>query len=283
MIQLYKYKGMYVTGYSRSAHRTGIEIKGLDILLDAGLDIQKAYTNIFISHQHLDHVIYLPQYTLNLNLNSDSDDHINIISTENILSNIKPYLISSIRMTKNIQSKTTDETILKIMKTQFIPLSYNNFYNFNNGKEKWSVELIKCTHSVESVGFGFSVEKNKLKQEYANLSNNEIKKIKKDGVNITNIINEKIFLFLGDTNKNILLNKSIYEYPSIIIECTYIYDNEIELAKKNKHIHWNDIKSIIIENNQIQFILIHFSMKYLTDEIKTFFNEQKLNNLYYLI
>ena len=94
MIQLKSIKALQISGYSRAAHRTGLEVKGLNILLDAGLDVQKAYEHIFITHQHLDHTIFLPQYTMN----NDNNMKMNIISTQNILNNIKPDVTSALRM-----------------------------------------------------------------------------------------------------------------------------------------------------------------------------------------
>jgi len=279
MISLAKYKGLCVSGYSRAAHRTGIIIKGLDLILDAGLDVQKAFANIFISHQHLDHVIYIPQYILNIVDNNST----NIISTRNVLSKIKPYLTSALYMSINIPNDIDENDFYTKARTKFISMDDNIQYSFMNGSEKWNVELFSCCHSVESVGFGFSVEKNKIKEEYKNLPGKEIKKLKDSGTDITHKINENIFLFLGDTDKNIILNNKIYEYPTIIIECTYIYDDEECLAEKNKHIHWNDIKNVICDKKHIQFILIHFSMKYTIEEIKDFFDKLNLPNVNYLI
>ena len=279
MISLAKFKGFYVEGYSRAAHRTGIIIRGLDIILDAGLDVQKAFSNVFITHQHYDHVVYLPQYTFNV----EPKQIINVVSTEKILSNIKPWLVSAIRMTKNISEKTNSDSVLSIASTKFIPLDFNNFYEFKNGSDEWRTELFKCSHSVDSVGFGFQILKNKLKQEFANLTQKEIRDIKKNGTEITSPIFEKIFLFLGDTYKRILQNEKIFEYPTIIMECTYIYDDEKQFAKKNKHIHWDDIKETVESKQNIQFVLIHFSMKYSTAEINDFFQKQKLKNLNYII
>ena len=324
MIQLQKYKGMFVSGYSRAAHKTGILISGLNIILDAGLDVQRSFDHVFITHQHLDHVKFLPQYTLN----TKNEKKINVVSTERIISKVKPYVSSTLMMSKNISDKNTasslkylkylksieqsehkehtehtehteyiecvshaikvleqtqhvymdDEMYLKVAHIKFNPISIGGTYTFANGRENWRVELIKCTHSVDSIGFGFSVQKKKLKPEFASLSNSEIKKIK-DVYEITAITEEKIFLFLGDTNKKVLENVTIYEYPTIIIECTYFEDGEQPLAKKNKHIHWDDIKNIIIKNEKIQFILIHFSMKYTDEHIRTFFGKQNICNL----
>jgi ribonuclease Z len=281
MIQLKSIKALQISGYSRAAHRTGLEVKGLNILLDAGLDVQKAFDHIFITHQHLDHVIYLPQYTMNI----DNNKKINVISTQNILNNVKPYLISTLRMSKNISMNTSNDDILNIANTNFVNVDINNTYKFTNGKDKWLVNLIKCSHGIDSVGFGFTIVKNKLKQEYIGMNNKEIVNFKKNGVELTDIVNEKVFLFLGDTDKKILLNQEIYTYKTIIIECTYIYDTEeeIKLANINKHMHWINLKDIIKKYNDIQFILIHFSMKYTKKEIEDFFKNENLENLNLLI
>jgi len=213
----------------------------------------------------------------------NSDDSINVISSPNIIGMIKPYLVSALRMSKNIPFTILDETVLSEAKTNFKSITQSSHYNFMNGKDKWVVEPIKCSHGIESIGFGFSVEKIKLKEEFSTLNGFGIKKLKDEGIEITYKKIEPIFLFLGDTNKNILSNQQIYKYPTIIIECTYIYEDEIKLAKLNKHIHWLDIEETIKTHKSTQFILIHFSMKYRNEEIDSFFDKQKLPNLFYLI
>jgi ribonuclease Z len=278
-IQLKNYKGLSLSGYSRAAHRTGIEVVGLNILLDAGLDVQKCYSNIFITHQHLDHIIFLPQYTMN----NDTCQTINIVSTQNILKNVQRYVISALRTSHNILDEILDEQILRNAYIKGIPLSHGSFYTFLNGKEKWIVESVKCFHGIDSIGFGFSVEKIKLKEEFISMNSKDIKKNKDNGIQITYNKIEKIFLFLGDTNKQIFQNPYIYTYPSIITECTYIYSDDISLAKKNNHIHWDEIKDIIRKNESIQFILIHFSMKYKKDEIIDFFQKENIENVEVLI
>jgi ribonuclease Z len=282
MIQLYGHKGLSLSGYSRAAHRTGLVINGLNILLDAGLDVQKAFPHIFITHQHLDHVIYLPQYTMNI---ENPEDSITVISSENILKNIKPYVTSALRMSKNIPESVNQDEILEKSHTKFTPISQDTNYSFINGMDTWHVNQIKCYHGIESIGFGFSIIKKKLKEEYLKLNGHEIKLLKDSGIEIIENKLEKIFIFLGDTNKTILVDDSIYLYKTIIIECSYIYNNaeEIKLAKVNKHMHWNDLEEKVKEYPHIQFILIHFSMRYTKKEIDEFFQEKKLTNVFYLI
>jgi ribonuclease Z len=279
IIQFKNHKGLSLTGYSRASHRTGLEVLGMDVLLDAGLDVQKSFSNVFITHQHLDHVIFLPQYTMN----NDNGHIMNVISTTPILKSIQMYLTSALRLSYSIQEETMDETILKKAHTKMICISSNSPYEYFNGKERWLVESIRCYHGIDCVGFGFSVEKIKLKEEYSGLDGKDIKKIKDSGIEITYKKMEHVFIYLGDTNKQIMTDKTIYKYPTIIIECTYIYEEDISLAKKNNHIHWNEIKDIIKEKESIQFILIHFSMKYKNEDIQNFFTGQNIKNIEVLI
>jgi hypothetical protein len=212
-------------------------------------------------------------------MNIDNGKIMNIVSTQPILKNVQRYLMGALRTSQSIPDETTDEIILSNAFTKMVPTSSGSPYEFFNGKERWIVESIKCFHGVDSIGFGFSVEKVKLKEEYSSLNGKDIKKLKDEGVEITYNKMEPIFLFLGDTNKQIMQNISIYTYPTIILECTYIYPDEISLAKKNHHIHWDEIKEIIKEKESNQFILIHFSMKYRKEEIIEFFAKENVPNV----
>ena len=49
-----------ISGYSRSAFRTGFYINSLDIMLDAGPQCFKKPKHIFITHSHGDHIANLP-------------------------------------------------------------------------------------------------------------------------------------------------------------------------------------------------------------------------------
>jgi phosphoribosyl 1,2-cyclic phosphodiesterase len=49
-----------LSGYSRSAYRTGFFINGIDIMLDAGPQTFRKPGYIFITHTHADHIAELP-------------------------------------------------------------------------------------------------------------------------------------------------------------------------------------------------------------------------------
>jgi ribonuclease BN (tRNA processing enzyme) len=65
---------------------------------------------------------------------------------------------------------------------------------------------------------------------------------------------------------------------NIIIECSFITDDEIEHAISKKHNHWNYMKKYVVENPQVNFILTHFSPRYKKKEIEDFFEKELQDN-----
>ena len=72
---------------------------------------------------------------------------------------------------------------------------------------------------------------------------------------------------MGDCKSESLLeNPSIWKSPVLVTECTFVDDNEEEMARKKGHSHLNQIiETFEKKRNEIeceQIILNHFSMKY---------------------
>lgn len=82
-----------------------------------------------------------------------------------------------------------------------------------------------------------------------------------------------LFAYMCDTDiRGIEQNaEKLKECPVIIVECTYLYESHLILAKKNHHMHWNQLKLFILDNPKITFILIHFSLRYKDIQIMNFF------------
>ena len=111
------------------------------------------------------------------------------------------------------------------------------------------------------------------------MTNLEIRNLKMSKVEITNEITEKKFAYICDTKINILeIHPEILDFPIIIIECTFLYDDDLEVSKEKKHIHWQELKPYILENHDKLFILIHFSQRYKDEDILKFFSEEQSRN-----
>jgi ribonuclease Z len=154
----------------------------------------------------------------------------------------------------------------------------SNLGSFKN-KNTINVETFKCHHTVPCVGYGFSENKQKLKEEYKQLPGKEIAKLRMDGVDIYNTITNYFLVFLGDTSHEVLEDKELLKYSTIMIECTFLLEDDLINAEKTKHMHWNHLGPFVLSHPEITFIVYHFSQRYKGTEIKDFFDKQNYPNV----
>ena len=269
-------------GWSLAALRTNFYIKELGLMLDAGLSGPEwALYHILITHCHSDHCANLPFHLYSYK----PPDKIKIFVPKGIERHIKEFIESAYLLSSHTFPE--EENIKRE------ELHLYNFYELITvepgdnipiliKKVNYGLEIFKCYHQVPCVGYGVYNKRKKLKEEYSKLSGKEIAELRKQGVDINYDLINKLFVYLGDTGKEIFENKEwekIVEYPTIIIECTFILDEEIEKARKTNHIHWKDLEQIVDKYKDNSFILIHFSQRYDNSEIRKFFEEKNKKNV----
>lgn len=261
--------GYTLIGYSIAALRTNFYIKELDIMLDAGISGNMSPDSIFITHCHSDHTANLP-----FHLYTQKNTQIQVYVPEESIENFKKYVESTFMLTYDASSLDESTTY------KFNPVSITDkTLSHGKGKTTINVEVFKCFHTVPCVGYGFSENRQKLKEEYKQLPGKEIAKLRADGIDIYNIVTNYFLIFLGDTSKEILEDKELLKYSTIMIECTFLLDEELANADKTKHMHWNYLKPFVLSHPEITFILYHFSQRYKGNEIKEFFDKENCPNI----
>lgn len=248
-----KYK---LQGCSKAGFQTGFWLNGLNILLDCGVYTCRQPKAVFITHSHADHSWLLPYI-----ITSRS----NLTPVCMPVDAFKPIQIyqNSIRCLGSSSEESLGETVWSIQKCDPMQLNFGTKFKPKELKNIM-VETLKCYHTCESIGFGFSVFAMKLKPEYAKIDKSEIIKIKQTGIEIQHEVLTPQFVFFGDTNIDaLLLHDEWKAYPVIIIECTG-YDKIFDINKQSDksqyergHIHINDIIPVMKEHLDKQFVLIH--------------------------
>jgi ribonuclease Z len=249
-------------GHSCAARQTTFYIPELRLMLDCAVPNTFTAENIFCTHGHCDHMGHLP-----LNIIDTSSVKTNIYVPHEILANTKNfihafYVLSTNNPTPKIHKKYT----LFGVNSQSEPQINIKIKNMN-----WKVDIIKCHHTVPCVGYGFIDVRKKMKPEYLNTQKEDIISLKKSGIEITEQKDYPLFCYIGDTYHTILTNPILEKYPTIIIECTFLYAEHLEFSKENKHIHWTNLEPYIKTHPNIIFVLCHFSFRYEIDEIHNFF------------
>jgi hypothetical protein len=159
------------------------------------------------------------------------------------------------------------------------PLSVGAVVFLNNNKLK--IEVLQATHTVHSQGYGFSTFKSKLKPEFEHLKENpsELAKIRKQNVEITEVIEQPEFVFYCDSTIHNLKNYNEWKkYPVVVSECTgfpQIYEKE--KVNERGHTHLDDFLEIVKENPNKKWFLIHSTMKATKEFLEE--KQQELNSL----
>ena len=269
-------------GWSVAALRTNFYIKELGLMLDAGLSSPTWTINhLLITHCHSDHCANLPFHLYS----HKPSDKIKIYVPKGIEKHIKEFIESAYLLSSHTfpeEENIKREELHLYNYYELLTVEPGNNFPIQIKKATYGLEIFKCYHQVPCVGYGVYNIRKKLKEEYSKLSGKEIGELRKKGVEINYDLINKMFVYLGDTGKEIFENKEwekIVEYPTIIIECSFILKEEKEQAIKTYHIHWDFIEPIIDKYNKNTFILIHFSQRYDKSEIKNFFEEKNKKNV----
>ena len=254
-------------GYSIAALRSNFLIKSLKIMFDAGLSVNYFCEYIFLTHTHSDHSASLQFHIFSPNIKvyvpyTWKEKVDKFLEASHIISADTPF----------------DKTNVEY---QIIGIKPNDEWEIIANKKPFKINSYACDHSIDCLAYGFSEKIKYLKEEYKSLAGNELGKLRKNGIIIEDYKYIPRFIYIGDTTEEVLKkNTNIFMYPIIIIECTFLLEEDLNQARETKHCHWITLRPYIIEHPECMFILYHFSQRYKPNEIEEFFKINHLNNIY---
>lgn len=274
-----------LSGYSRAAENTGFYCKELDMAFDAGVQMSDRPAFICLTHLHNDHVC-----ALNKMLIDNPKNPIIFIPNNNKFEELLNQMLRSIYLASKFIHPNSDKG--KDPKTRYsyriVKLAVGQSYLFKETKAvSYYVEGLYSDHGVASISFGIYEMRWRCKPEYQNLERKQYLQLKKNGIDFMETYKYPILCYMSDTSiqpfskPDILA--TIIQYPTIVIECTFLEKEDLPQARKKKHIHWEQLEPHVTTHPENRFVLIHFSKKYIWPQVKNFFEnvrkEKSLNNI----
>mgnify|MGYP000745915447 CR=1 FL=1 len=259
-----------------------------------------------ITHGHRDHTKEIHNIALNSPDWDPSKSQTNPFKTKILLpSSIMQDVDTFIKRSAEINAggrKLSKKELLHINNSyELMPVKYDQVYHLKkyNGSTTLEIKTFKCYHYPTTVGYGISEVRKTSKTDKdicdiilqkLSLEEDENKKetykeiikvfsegnkphgkyykfMRDEGINFSTTVTIPLFAFLCDTTTEVAQNKAIFEYPVIIIECTY-YDDDPKIMKESKdrcHTHFDLLSPIIKTHPKNHFRLIHHSSRYEKD------------------
>lgn len=255
-------------GQSLAGTRSCIVIPELDLCFDIGVcfDIAVRQKHVFISHQHADHIGCLHLHAFSRRM-LKMDNPIYYMPTEAIENfNVAHDAFKCMNRHENYESKP--DWLSRQYKLE--PIEHNKEYKLPKNMYFKSLPTI---HGVPSQAYCIFKNTTKLKDEYKELSSQEIGKLCKSGEQVTNNTTLNLIAYTGDTViEGVLQHNDLLNSRILIMECTYIHANNsdknfVEEATKRGHIHEQHIiDNYKLFNNEF-IVLTHISARYSKEEL----------------
>ena len=259
--------GYHLQGFSRAYDRTGFHIPELRIFLDAGMATWKRPKHIFITHGHLDHTAALP-------IILPREEKVSIYCLDSFNLFLQNYLDACQKL-----NDTNPE--VKYLNSN---IHWHTFemksgeFTIKTASKEFLVKIIPCVHIVPSVGYCFYELRRKLKTQYRGKKSAEIKKLRKEGIVVTEIQRIPLLGYITDTNLDFSNGYKI-DVPILLIECTSLDENGEQEAYKRGHLHLNSLLKLVKTYPETLFVPIHFSLKHKKAEIIKTIKNLKLSNI----
>ncbi len=252
--------GYSLKGFSVSGLATYIQIPEMDCVFDLGECPLSAVglNHVFLSHAHGDHSRCLMRH----------------FSLRRMMGISHPatyympdFLVENFRALVRAEAVFEGVSLERIMYPEIVPVVAGAEAIPLAMRKDLLVQGFRVRHSVPSMGFTIFRTKKKLKPEFWGQSPAQLIAARSAGqVLETQIIDPEV-VFIGDCIGTSLWEQDhIWKARTVMIECTFIMDDEKEMARKKGHTHISEIVQVLTElGDRIQskhIVLKHFSLKY---------------------
>ncbi|KAK8948793.1 Nuclear ribonuclease Z [Platanthera zijinensis] len=251
-------EGYPVEGLSIGGQETCVIFPSLRMAFDIGRCPQRAISQhyLFISHGHLDHIGGLPMY----------------VATRGLYGMNPPTIFVPVSIKESVERlfNVHREMDRSELKHKLIGMNVGDEFQI---RKDLKVKAFRTYHVIPSLGYIIYSVKQKLKQEYATLSGNEIKELRFSGVEVTHTMTSPEIAFTGDTTSDFIVdpdNTDVLKARILVMESTFV-DNamSIEHAREYGHTHLSEISSHADKFQNKALLLIHFSARYTSKEVES--------------
>lgn len=245
--------GLEIEGVSIAGHESFYKLPAFRCLLEFGRapDDVLGYGTVCLTHGHLDHAAGLAHHSSRRRLTGLPPAR--VFAPEEAAPDLEAWLAISERL-ENVD--------YGVHVTPAVPGRTVDLRN------DLAVTFLPGRHRVPTVGYLFSEVRKKLIDELVGHSEAEIVAFRESGAEVARREEIPLLAYPGDCAPAIFDAASeLFRARVLLIECSFLGEDDRERARKYDHIHLDDIaeRASLFQNEAI--VLTHFSMRYRPEEI----------------
>lgn len=244
---------MNVTGTSVSGIGTRLYVPEIDLTFDMGScssqDAIGTSNNVCLTHGHMDHIGQAAYLRFTRELMGMEAPH--FFLPEHLEGRFRTFMAAAAAMEENFDdSLTYNVTVVKPgQKCQVKP-------------GLW-IQPLASPHTIPMCSYVVWKDTKKLKEEFRSLPGQELGKLRKQGVQIEDVVTNPVFAYTGDTTaKAYEINPILFQVQTLAMEMTFFQDYKEENAAKLGHTHINDVIAIADRFENREIFLVHHSARY---------------------
>lgn len=255
-------------GSSLAGEETFILAPELNLAFDVGRAQREllAVDNVFLSHGHMDHAAGIAYYFSQRMFIDNAPGH--LYAPEPLVEPIQKLLrlwaeIDGHEPPANIHPARPGEDIVLRRDLVVRPFEVNHPCRR------------RARETVHALGYCVVEVRQKLFEEYLNLSGPQIVELKKQGVPITRRVELPLVAYTGDTAAGDFFELDyVRKARVLLLECTFVEDEHVDRARAGAHLHVRDLRHIIprLENERV--VLFHLSRRTALNEARALLNRE---------
>lgn len=251
--------GITIEGVSIAGHESFYKVPAFRTLLDFGRapDDVLSYSNVCLTHGHLDHAAGLAHYASRRRLTGLGPAR--VFLPEEALGDIQSWIHASERL-EGVSYEL-----------ELVPAISGERILIRNDLELW---FLPGRHRVPSRGYLFVEVRRKLREEFAGRTGEEIAALRASGVDVARREEIPLLAYPGDCGPGIFeAVPELFRARVLLIECSFFGPEDVERAHAYEHLHSSDFVAVADRFQNEAIVLTHFSLRYRPEEIRDYLTE----------